>query len=149
MAYIFTFMAGIFTTILFNLNVYPSDGDWRSYLMFAIIVVMLLFLAGWIHILHINHWKHSKNLVLTFDPESKTVWVEKDGNEFVLREDTIASVDVYSNHTSRYIVQYFKFILTSGEVFYLSGQAKGVAAIFEYFKKITPIHHKRRFPLMP
>jgi hypothetical protein len=149
LAYFLTFLAGLFTTVLFNLDLYPSDGDWRSYLMISAIILMLLFLAGWIHILYISHWKHSKNLVLTFDPETKTVWVEKNGEEFVLQEDTIDEVEVYSNQNSKVVFQYFKFKLTNGESFYLSAQGKGVPAIFEYFKKIRTVYYNRRFPLMP
>ncbi|WP_031528415.1 hypothetical protein [Dyadobacter crusticola] len=148
-AYLFTLMAGFTTKTLFNLDVYPSNGDWRAYLMLSLLVLTMLFFAAWIQILYINHWKHSKKLIITFEPATKTVWVEKDEQEYVLREDTIESVECYSNQGSKFLFQYYKFNLTGNASFYISGQAKGVPAIMEYFKKIPVKLYRRRYPLMP
>jgi hypothetical protein len=148
-AFMMTFLAGILFSILLNLNVYPSDGDWRSYTLISVLVLLSAFTAIYIHVLNINHWKNLRNLAITFDPEFRRLWIEKDGQEYFIEENSILDVEIFSTGNYKMPFEYYKLNLADGRSLYLAGKGKGVSAIFEYFKKIHAKHIRRRLPLIP
>lgn len=146
----FTIIGGSIFSLTFNLKIGPSSiPDWCVYALLYGIILMMLSLSGYIFFLTINYWKYTRDVIITFDPKTKTIFVGTASHEYVLHKDDIKQVEIFTNGNYKLLFLYYRFRLQNGEEFLLTGHTKGVFGIFEYFKKIPSKYHKQAFPVIP
>ena len=145
----FTILSGLIFSLTFDLKIGPSSiPDWCVYALLYTIVLMILSLSGYIFSLTINYWEYTKDVILTFDPKTKTIFVRTASCEYVLHEDDMKEAEIFTNDNYKLPFLYYRFRLQNGEELLLTGHTKGVLGIFEYFKKIPQNYHKQFFPII-
>lgn len=120
---------------------------WLTYLFLSGIIILFLFLGVHVFILTINYWTYTQDISIQFEPNSKTIYVGSGTHEYVLKEDSIESIDLFSNE-AKMSFGYWQFKLKNGEQFVLTDRTRGVYGIFEYFKKVPITTHKTFFPFI-
>ncbi len=120
---------------------------WLTYLLFSAFSLFLLFLGGHSLTLIIHYWRHTKDITIRFEPDTKTIYVESGTQEYILKEDTIESINLFTNE-ARMRFEYWQFKLKNGEEFALTSRARGAYGIFEYFKTLPISTHKTFFPFI-
>lgn len=121
---------------------------WPIYGISGLLLLLLSSLAWYGLSLTFNYWKYTKNVSLCFDPETKTLRVTSDNGEQLIRDGDIESVEIVSNQNHKFYYGYYKFRLADGNELILTEKTPGVWAIFEYFKELPRVYHKRRFPII-
>ncbi|MPR33830.1 hypothetical protein [Salmonirosea aquatica] len=139
-----------FTTLLSQpLRINDSTPYWVVYSIYLLLTFLCTGVASYILLLNVNYWKYTKDRILTFDPEARVLTVQTDEDEYVLSENDIEMVDVFSNEGYRFIYSYFRFTLRDGRALIITDKTKGAYAIFEFFKNLPLHRHKRRVPTIP
>jgi hypothetical protein len=149
LAYIFIFIGGMVGSIVFNQKI-TSTGmpGWCGYALLGVIALICLSGAAYILYLSVNYWEHDKNIVLAFEPETRTIFVSTDSQEYVLKQGDILKVVAVENGHTKIQFRHYRFFLNDGEEFVLTGKTKGVLAIFEYFKKIPVQYQNHWLPIV-
>jgi len=121
---------------------------WCVYATLCIVIMMMI--GGSIYILYLsyNYWEYTKNVILSFEPETKSIFIQTSSKEFVIREGDIEKVEVFTNDNYKLPFSYYRFKLKNDEELLLTCKTKGVLGIFEYFKKIPIVENIKRFPII-
>ena len=125
-----------------------SVPDWVSYFLLFSFALMLLSLAMYILALVINHWKYTRDVIITFDPQNKTIFITTSCDRYELHEDNIELVDHFSNQSLKMPFLFYRLKIGDIPVLILTGGTRGVFGIFEFFKKITIQYHRQLFPVI-
>lgn len=121
---------------------------WYVYATLCIVIMMMI--GGSIYILYLsfNYWEYTKNVILSFEPETKSIFIQTSSKELVIREGDIEKVEVFTNDNYKLPFSYYRFKLKNDEELLLTCKTKGVLGIFEYFKKIPTLENIKRFPII-
>jgi hypothetical protein len=117
------------------------------FLLYGMILMIISF-SLYIFSLEINYWHFTRNVILTFDPKSKTIRINTFSREYLIGEGDIQQVDIFTNDNYKLPYVYYRFKLQDGHEFLLTNKTKGILGIFEYFREIPTTYHIRRFPIV-
>jgi hypothetical protein len=107
---------------------------------FAVLLACALYLR-----LDINHWKHSRNIVLETNPAEHELNLSLPDREFTIRDGDLEKIVVASSE-GKIRFTYFTYFFKNGDHFVLSDRMPGNWVISEYFKKIPLEYRHERFP---
>jgi len=142
---------GTFLTLLLSrpLKISDTTPPGVVYSIYLLLIFLCTGLACYIVLLCVNYWKHTKDRILVFDPQARTLTVHTDEDEYVISEEDIERVEIFSNENWRFLYQYYHFKFRDGREMIITNKTKGAYAIFEFFKNL-PLHsHKRWIPTIP
>lgn len=145
---IFLSALGLYLTYFFSTPFSNKSGspDWTIYALVGLLIVLSFATAAYIFILYANYWNYTKDCVLDFDPEARTLTVQTDADDYVIGEGTIKKVDVFSNENYRLMYSYYLFKFQDGRELIVPDKTKGIHAIFDFFKDLPMHRHKRWMP---
>ncbi len=146
--YLIAFGVVMLTLLLTKENLKSVYPIWTVYALYGSLVVLSFGAAALWLTLQLNYWKFSKGRVLSFDPEARTLTVQVEGSEYIIREDNVERVDIFSNEGYRNLYEYYQFTLRGGRCLIITDRTKGAAAIFDFFRELPLYRHKRRVPLI-
>ncbi len=136
-------------TVLWNLDErYTSSRDWTVYAALGLLVVLCLSLTTYFLILNLNHWKYTRDRVLYFDPEARTLTVQTSQDEHLIGEGDIERVEVFATENERNYQAYYRLKLSDGRELIITEKTKGAHAIFDFFQDIPTHRHKQWLPLI-
>jgi|GEM_PF-5424791 len=142
-------MGSLFVKATFSIrNNSLSVPDWASYLLLFSLALMMLALAVYIFALVINHWKYTRNVIITFDPQNKTIFINTTCDKYELHEDDIEHVDAFSNQNPKMPYLFYLLRIRDRPELILTGNTRGVLGVFEFFKKIPIQYHIQHFPII-
>jgi hypothetical protein len=121
---------------------------WDTYLVLFLIMIVFGSLSAYLFFLLFNYWKYTKDVIIRFEPSTKTIYVSTTHQEYILRGGDIVKVDFFTNDRPKIQFSYYQFTLQNGEKFILTERTRGVYGILEYFKKIPTQTQKQLFPLI-
>ncbi|MCF0057809.1 hypothetical protein [Dyadobacter sp. CY356] len=121
---------------------------WWVYVTFFTVIGIMIGGSFYILYLSFNYWKHTRNVILSFEPETKTIFIQTPSKEYIIREHDIKKVEVFTNDNYKMPFCYYRLNFTSGEELILTSKTKGVLWIFEYFNKIPREEIIKRFPII-
>lgn len=125
----------------------PSN-VWLVYALLTFLLLLSLVTAGLISHINLNYWKYTKDRVLKFEPETRTLTVQTSEEKFVIGEGDIKRIDVFSNESVEGYYGYYVLILRDGRELIITDKTKGSHAILDFFGDL-PIHqHKRWLPVI-
>ena len=114
----------------------PSENyPWLIYLILVLLPIILLGMGIFSLTLTWNHWKYTKGVVLTTNPELHELNLNFAGHQLILRDGDLEKIVVVSN-ASKLRFCYYTYYLTNGGHFSLSEKMPGIWVIQEYFKKV-------------
>ena len=120
--------------------------DWTVYAFFGLLILVFFGVSVYFLILDLNYWKYTKDRILAFDPESRTLTVQTDEDEYMIGESDVEQVDVFSNENYRNLREYYVFKLRDGRELIITDKTKGAYAIFDFFQNLPTHRHKRSIP---
>ena len=86
LAYIFIFLGGVLSSIIFNLKIKsPGIPDWCSYVLLSMVALICVLAGIYVLYLSVNYWKHDRHIVLRFEPQTRTIFVSTESHEYVLK----------------------------------------------------------------
>lgn len=121
---------------------------WFVYVTIYSTILMMFVGSAYILSLSINYWKYSKNVTIGFYPETKSITINTDFQEYIIHEGDIENVEVFTNDNYKLFFAYYRLKLKNGEELILTCKTKGVFGIFEFFKKIPSVSIIKRFPII-
>jgi hypothetical protein len=124
-----------------------SSPSWEVYLISIVTTILFGLMSGYLFSLIFNYWKYTRDVVIQFEPDTKTIYVRSSIAEYILKEDTIESIDHFTNDVKMRF-GYWQFKLKNGEEFALTDRTRGVYGIFEYFKTAPIATHKTFVPFI-
>lgn len=142
-------MGGFIFSASIDMKVSPSAvPDWCAYA--ALYCVVLMMIGGSIYILYlpVNYWKYTKNVTITFDPETKSITINTDSDEYIIHEEDIENVEIFTNNNYKFFFAYYRLKLKNSKELLLTSKSKGVLGIFEFFKKIPTAQNIKQFPII-
>ncbi|GHB71226.1 hypothetical protein [Persicitalea jodogahamensis] len=145
---IFLIIMGLLFIRLLTKPIINQSGqpDWTAYGILGLLTLMLFGVSVYILVLDLNYWEHTKDRVLIFDPEARTLIVHTDEGEYIIVERGIERVDIFSNQNHRNLREYYLFKLRDGRKLIITDKTKGAYAIFDFFNDIPEHRHKRLIP---
>ncbi len=126
-----------------NQSGYP---DWAVYALLGLITLMCFGASIYILIFDFNYWKYTKDRVMAFDPETRTLTVQTDEDEYIIGDGDVKKVDIFSNQNYRNLREYYRFKLRDGRELIITDKTKGAYAIFDFFTNIPEYRYKRWIP---
>lgn len=148
---IFLLAFGTFLTAVLSQppRIDDSTPAWVFYSLFLLLTVLCSGTASYTFYLYVNYWKYTQDRILAFDPTARTLTVHTEEAEYVISQEDIERVDMFSNEAYRYPHSYYLFKLRDGRELIITDKTKGADAIFEFFKNLPLHRHKRRVPTIP
>ena len=144
--YYFTVLGLMFFKLLFTLKVALNDPHpWIGYVVVMIFSLVMLSLAAFYMNLDLNHWKYTKNVTLTTDPEAREINLTFSENILKIKEGDIQKVVITQNQ-AKIRFCYHTYYLRNGNHFILSDRMPGNWVIQEFFKKIPVEYQYKSFP---
>lgn len=149
LAYMFIFAGGVLSSVIFNVKIKSSGlPDWFGHVLLSMLALICLLAGVYILYLSVNYWKHDRHIVLRFEPQTRTIIVSTDSQEYVLNEGAISKVRAVTRGEGKIQFAHYRFVLDSGAEFVLTNKTKGVLGIFEYFKGIQVQYQKHWLPII-
>jgi len=142
-------MSGFIFSASIGMKVSPSSmPDWYAYATIYFLILMMLILGMYIFYIVLNYWRYTKNVIIAFDPETKSITINTDCQEYILHEGDIQNAEVFTNDNYKLFFAYYRLKLKNGEELILTSRTKGVFGIFEFFRKIPSVSYVKRFPII-
>lgn len=142
-------MSGFIFSASIGMKVSTSSvPDWCAYVTIYFLILMTLILGMYIFYIVLNYWKYTKNIIIAFDPEKKSIIINTDYQEYILHEGDIENVEIFTNNNYKLFFAYYRLKLKNSEELILTSRTKGVFGIFEFFRNIPSVSNVKRFPII-
>lgn len=142
LAYLFISLFAMMTPLKIGI------AGWDIYSVLFLIMIIFGSISAYLIFLLLNYWKYTKDVIIRFEPSTKTIYISTTNQEYILRDHDIVQIDYFTNNRPKIQFSYYQFTLRNGEKLILTDRTRGIYGILEYFKNIPSQDHTQLFPII-